>query len=302
MNSSSLVNRLFRAARPVWLLGSLLFYALGVGISVYLGQPIRADVIWLGFGVILCLQISLFFLTEYFNRAGRPAFEQKSTPVTEIADPLGLPRVVYLQVGAAALAVGAALTVLLMTTAALSPEAWLILGAAFGLCLAYALPPARLVYSGYGELTMAVVYANLIPAFAFLLQSHHFHRLLALITFPLTFLFLAATLAVGLRAFLDDALHNHNTLLVRAGWQRGMDLHNLLIFMAYVVLAASALMGLPWRLAFPAFLSLPVAIYQVWQMRTIANGGKPHWRALRTTALASLGLMAYLVAFTLWTV
>jgi 1,4-dihydroxy-2-naphthoate octaprenyltransferase len=211
-----------------------------------------------------------------------------------------VPRVVFLQVAAATLTVGAVTTVLLIAENKLNPPVFLFLGLAFLLAICYAVPPFRLVYSGYGELVLAILNANLFPAIAFLLQSGELHRLLAMLTFPLTLLYLAAALAISLQNYYQDIRESRQTMLARLGWQRGMALHNALIVLAYIALGLAVIAGLPWRLAFPGFLSLPVAIFEVWQMNSIANGGKPHWRLLGYTALALVGFTVYFMNLALW--
>lgn len=61
------------------------------------------------------------------------------------------------------------------------------------------------------------------------------------------------------------------------------------------------MLKLPWPLAWPMLATMPVGLFQIWQMWQINNGVKPSWRLLRMTAYASFGIMAYLVAFALWT-
>jgi hypothetical protein len=50
----------------------------------------------------------------------------------------------------------------------------------------------------------------------------------------------------------------------------------------------------------PAFLTLPFAIFQIIQLRAIANGNPPNWRLLTSTALAVLGLTTYFLTLTFW--
>ncbi|RPJ50386.1 MAG: prenyltransferase [Chloroflexi bacterium] len=311
----SLARALLRAARPWSLFGGILLYALGGGIATYLGYPIDGPVYWIGQAGITLLQLSSNFLREYFDRAGQPPFETRParrvqrppaniTPDgenPEAATPDStVPRGVFFQVAAATLTVGAVTTVLLIAENKMSPVVSLFYGLAFLLAIAYAVPPFRLVNSGYGELVLAILNANLFPTIAFLLQSGELHRLLAMISFPLTLLYLAALLAISLQSYYRDTQENRSTMLTRLGWQRGMTLHNALIAMAYIVLAVSVISGLPWRLAFPGFLSMPVAVFQVWQMNSIANGGKPHWRLLTFTALALVGFTVYFINLALW--
>ncbi len=314
----AMIQALVRAARPWVLLGSLLFYVLGGGIARYLGNQIDWPVFWIGLGLVTMLELTSYFLREYFDRAGQPPFETPPPPPPpppprrrppaknkaeeEEEEPLQVivPRVIFFQSGAATLTIGAVLTVLLYAQHKLDPPAILFLVLALLLALVYAVPPTRLVYSGYGELVMAFLVANLFPSLAYLLQTGALHRLLAMLTFPLTLLFLAAVLARSLQGFLEDMRRSRQTMLVRLGWERGMFLHNVLIAMAYLVLVISVLVGLPIRLAWPAFLSLPVALFEIWQMNAIANGAKPRWRLLGYTALALVGLTAYFINFALW--
>jgi len=300
----TLFTAIIRAARPFSLFAAMLLYALGSGIAAYLGESIQWPVYWLGQGAVTLLQLSSFFLREYFDRAGQPPFETRPLPPPgddEKKRPAPAPRVIFLQVAVTAMTAGAVLTVILLAGGDLGLAAFLFIGLAFVLAILYAVPPFRLVYSGYGELVIAILITNLFPAFAFLLQAGVLHRLLALLTFPLTFLYLAAILAQSLPAYFDDMQHNRQTMLARLGWQRGMSLHNFLIAAAYILLAVSVLAGLPWRLAFPAFLALPVGIFQIWQINSIAGGAKPRWRLLALTAMASVGFAAYFINLALWT-
>ena len=315
----SILRALMRAARLVSLLGGVLLYALGGGIASYLGTFIDWPVYWLGQSAVTMLQLSSYLLREYFDRAAQPPFEQVARrrknpappPGTPDGTPTGedspetveiiVPRLIFFQVAAATLTVGAVLTVLLFNAGALNPAAFTFIGIAFALAIAYAVPPFRLVYSGYGELVLAILVANLFPALAYLLQVGELHRLLALLTFPLTFLFLAAALALSLQRYMEDIRRERATMLVRMGWQRGMALHNALVALGYVVLAIFVIAGLPFHLAFPGFLSLPVGVFQIWQMNGIAAGGKPRWRLLAITALATVGLTVYFMNLALWT-
>lgn len=316
--TSAVIRALVRAGRPVSLLGGLLFYALGGGIAAYLGTIIDWSVYWVGQGAVTMLQLSAFLLCEYFDRAAQPPFEpfnprRRPSPHLERTEPqdnqeetpstveIIVPRVIFFQVAAVTLTIGAVFTVLLYASGSLSPAAFVFTGIAFLLSLAYAVPPLRLAYSGYGELALAVLVANLLPALAYLYQVGDLHNLLALMTLPLTFLTLAAVLARSLQHFMEDIRRGRQTMLVRAGWERGIVLHNALIAMAYLALAVAVFAGLPRNLGLPAFLSLPAAIFQVWQMNAIAGGAKPRWRVLALTALATAGLAVYFMNLALWT-
>ncbi len=80
-----------------------------------------------------------------------------------------------------------------------------------------------------------------------------------------------------------------------------MTLHNVLILSAYFLLGLAMFFSLPLAIALPAFLTLPIGLLQIWQMRRIAAGVAPNWRALTLTGLALFASMAYLLAFAFWT-
>jgi 1,4-dihydroxy-2-naphthoate octaprenyltransferase len=291
---TTLTREILRISHPWVLLASILCYALGAGLEVYLGGTLRGDIYAAGQIAVLILLSSAYFLREYYSlplvipaRRGEPA-------------PL-FSRNGLLMISATLLTVGALLTVVLFSAGALQLPAFIFLGAAFVLAMTYALPPLRLAYSGYGELVLAVLLANLTPGLAFLFQTGEYHRLLALLTFPLTFLCLAANLAVHLTRYAEDVRLERKTMLTRLGWQRGMNLHNLLILIGFLVLGSAALVGLPWSLTWPGLLGLPFGVFQIVQMNSIAAGAKPRWRLLMITAATTFALTAYFIAWALWT-
>jgi 1,4-dihydroxy-2-naphthoate octaprenyltransferase len=296
-----LTSILFQYARPWSLLAGIILYALGGGIVHYLGFQINWSVYWLGQATVSLLQTSSYLLKAYYDLLEQPVRRRRPDPENDEDQPVEVPRHVVLQIAITTLSVGAVLTVLLLAQGALNLPAIIILGAAFFLSFFYAVPPVRLVYTGYGELVQAVLITNLIPTLAFLLQVGVFHRLLVMLTFPLTLLYLAMVLALSLHAYTDQMRQNRRTLMMRLGWQRGMFLHNVLIFMAYLLLAIAAIFGLPWFLTWPGLLTLPLGVFQVWHIIRIANAYPPRWRLLTLTAISLVGLTSYLLALALWT-
>jgi len=291
---------LVQYAQPWSLLAGILLYVLGVGIVRYLGLSIIESVYGLGLAIILLLQISSYYLKAYYDLLDQP-LRRRNPDLGDEDQPVEVPRHIVLQIAVTTLSVGAVLTVLLLAQAALNLPALVILGVAFILSFFYAVPPLRLVYNGYGELVQAILITNLIPALAFLLQVGGFHRLLVMLTFPLTLIYLAMALALALKTYTAQMRQNRRTLLMRLGWQRAMFLHNVLIFTAYLLLVLAAVFGLPWFLTWPGLLTLPLGIFQVWRMTRIASGYPPRWRLLTLTAVSLFGLTAYLITLALWT-
>jgi 1,4-dihydroxy-2-naphthoate octaprenyltransferase len=287
-------RELLRIVHPWALLACILTYSLGAGIAKYLGIAIRWEVYLAGQAAMLTLLLSSFFLREFFDRS------PLTDPARKPGDPPRLTRLNLLQISATTLTIGAVLTVLLLAGRALTPSGFFVLGFSFFLTLADAVPPLRLARSGYGELVMAFFLANLTPVLAFLLQAGELHRLLALITFPLTFLTLASLLALRLPAYAADLREERRNMLTRLGWQRGMNLHNLLILGGYFLLGSAALAGLPWPLTWPGLLGLPIGLFQIFLITSIGNGARPRWKLLTVVAVSTLALTIYFLNLALW--
>lgn len=287
-------HEFLRIIHPWALVACILTYSLGAGIARYLGIAINWQVYLAGQAAMLILLLSSYFLREFFDRS------PLTDPVRKPGDPPRLTRLNLLQISATTLTIGAVLTVLLLAGHALTPSGFFVLGLSFFLTLADAVPPLRLARSGYGELVTAFFLANLTPVLAFLLQAGELHRLLALITFPLTFLTLASLLALRLPGYAADLREERRNMLTRLGWQRGMNLHNLLILGGYFLLGSAALAGLPWALTWPGLLGLPIGLFQIYLITSIGNGARPRWKLLTVVAASTLALTIYFLNLALW--
>jgi 1,4-dihydroxy-2-naphthoate octaprenyltransferase len=292
-----------RLTRPLFLVGAALVYALGVGIAHYLGVTIDWNAYLLGQAWVTIMQLGAHYLNEYFDK---PVDEQNPnrTPFSGGSGALGedrLPRATALIAAVVSMSVLASLTVIVIRFVSPAPAIYFLMLIAFIGSVAYSVPPMRLASSGYGELVTSIMVANLVPAFAFILQAGEFHRLLAMATFPLTALHLAMMLSFEFPDFATDLKFEKRTLLVRMGWRNAMTLHNLLILSAYLLLGLAMLLGLEFFIGLPALLTLPLGLLQIWQMRRIAGGARPNWTALTLNGVALFGAAAYLLTFSFWT-
>jgi 1,4-dihydroxy-2-naphthoate octaprenyltransferase len=298
--------RLFiQLSRPINLFSAILLYLLGIGIAHYLSGQINWTSFFIGLAWIVFILLGTQYLNEYFDpmvMVDRPIW--KHTPFSGVSGAIGsgrLPRQVALWAGLTCFAITASLTVLIMQFFGFSPVGILIFGLILFGELSYALPPFRLVSSGYGELVMSFIVGGLIPAIGFLLQGHEFHRLLVMVAFPLTTLHIGMLLALEFPDYASDLIQGNRPILVRVGWQRGMIIHNILVLGSFVVLGMAFVFGLPLRIGWPVFFVLPIGLFQIWMMNRIADGAKPNWNLLMLVAVSTFGLTAYLLTFAFWT-
>lgn len=299
---SGLAGWMMYYSRPWTLLAGAAFSFLGIGVLDYLGPGVDWDIFWLGLVLVLSLQISSSYLKAHFDQIdvtykGKWIFAQN--PETEGF--VKLPRQIFLLAGLTALTAAAVCVVLLGSIHRISGGTYVLLGTAFLIALFFGVPPLRLAYTGWGEISQAVLLAVVIPALTYLLQTGELNRVLSMLTFPLALLVLALFLAQSFEHYGKDIYLERGSLLERINWQKGSFVHNILVLAAYLLVMLAALMGQPWALTWPMLLSLPLAAFQVFQMVRITNGAKPNWRLLRLTSFATAAVTLYSIIIALFT-
>jgi 1,4-dihydroxy-2-naphthoate octaprenyltransferase len=286
--------RIFKLARPIYLLLAALTYVLGGSIPAYLGKPFQVTTFWLGLVITVLAQFAMNLLAEVFRPHNEPFVENETPAEKESLRSNAL----YLSI--AALATCAVLAYILFSNGQLPLLVFYLLLISLFIILAYSIPPLRLLNHGFGELALATHLAYVIPSVGFLLRAEESHRLLIFVITPLTALALAYFLVLNFPSFSSDQKYHRATMLRRLTWQRAVPLHHSLIVFAYAFLAVGPLLGFSFNLIWPAFLTLPFAIFQMIQLRAVALGNTPNWTLLTSTALAVFGLTTYFLTLTFW--
>ena len=297
------MKTLLRLTRPLHLLLAALTYFLGASIADYLGKSVCIivgfalflcnNLFWLGLVGVILAQTSMNLLAEVFRLDVEPLQENETRKDRRTL------RNNALYVSIAALTAVALIIYLLNQISPLSPQTFLLFLVSLLFILAYSTPPFRFVNRGFGEFILAAHIAYVIPSLAFVLQIGETHRLLT-VTMPLTFLGFAYFIALNFPSFASDQKYERVTFLTRLGWERVVPLHNIFIVFAYIFLALSPSFGLSFSLIWPAFLTLPFAMFQIYQLRNIALGARVNWTLLSATALSVFGLTAYFITMTFW--
>ena len=284
---------MLKLIRPIHLLLAALTYSLGASIANYLAVPFLADSFWLGLASVLLAQISMNLLSEVFRLDVEPLLENETRKVRQSL------RNNALYISIAALTILGFIAYILFTNNHLPVVAFLFLLLSGVTVLIYAVPPFRFVNRGFGEFLLAAQLAYVFPSLAYILQADEAHDFLTL-TIPLTFLAFAYFIVMDFSSFASDQKYNRLTFLTRLGWERAVPLHHLFVLLAYVLFAASPVFGLPLSLIWPVFLTLPFALFQIFQLRNISLGAPTNWTLLTATALAVLGLTTYFLTLTFW--
>ena len=288
-----MIRNLLRLSHPIQLLLAALTYFFGASIANYLGKPFRTDSFWLGLAAVLLAQISMNLLAEVFRPVNEPIMQDET-----LKDRLTL-RNNALYVSIAALTANAAIVLLLYNSNRLTLSTFFLLLLSLAIVLAYAIPPIRLINRGFGEFLLAAHMAYVFPSVGYILQAGETHRFLIL-TIPLVFLAFAYFIVMDFPSFASDRKYDRVTFLTRLGWERVVPVHHLLVLLAYLFFLASPAFGLSLSLLWPAFLTFPFALFQIYQIRGLALGAPPNWILLIVTALSVFGLTVYFLSLTFW--
>lgn len=285
---------MLKLTRPLHLILVALTYLLGASIPAYLGRPFLLVPFILGLAITLLMQTSMSFLREVFRPHNEPIIEGETPQKKETLRN----NLLYISVGM--IGTAAVLAFIAHLNIGLTLPIFLFLLSSLVLTMIFAIPPFTLVNRGFGELILALHIAYIVPSISFLFQADENSRLLTTLLLPLTVLALAYFLIINFTTFPEDQKYDRGTLLRRLTWERAVPLHHSLVAFAYVAFALVPLMGFSFSLIAPAFLTLPFAIFQIIQLRAIANGNPPNWRLLTSTALAVFGLTTYFLTLTFW--
>src|SRR6185436_4488976 len=288
-----MIRNLVRLSRPIHLLLAALTYFFGASIANYLGKPFRTDSFWLGLIAVLLAQSSMNLLAEVFRPLNEPIIEAET-----LKGRLTL-RNNALYVSIAALTANVVIAFLLYNNHRLTLSAFLFLLLSLVIILTYSVPPLRLINRGFGEFLLAAHLTYVIPSIAYILQAGETHRLL-LLTIPLVFLAFAYFIVMDVPSFASDRKYDRVTFLTRLGWERVVPLHHLFVLLAYLFFLASPVFGISLSLLWPAFLTFPFALFQIFQLRNIALGAPTNWILLTLTALSVFGLSVYFLSLTFW--
>ena len=304
MNKRLLVN-FIKLSRPQFLLAGFGVFFLGAGIAKYLGHRIDWGIFFIGLFWVLVSQLAALYLNEYFDEPvdrenqNRTIFSGGSGVLGNGEDKLS--RKVALSGFVVATSLTGALTLSMLWLKILSPTAGLLMTLIFLGGIAYSLPPIQLVRAGYGEFLAAIVGGYLVPMLSFNLQTGGAHRLVAMSSLPIVLLSVVFMLAVSFPDYATDLKYGKRTFLVRAGWENVMPMHNGLVLLSFLVLAALLYLNFPRAILLPAFLAFPLGLMEIWQMRQIAAGAKPNWKGLTWNAAALVGSVIYIFSYFFWT-
>ena len=280
----------FRLGRPLFLIGGVVFHALGVSAALYQGFPLNwAALIW-GQVAITATQLMTHYSNDYFDL---PA-DRANTSATRWSGgsrvlPEGLLPAWAALAGALVFA-AIALSAIVVLGVFVQPSPWTFFLPLLALLLAweYSAPPLRLHSRGVGELTVALIVPVLTPLVGYTFQVGSPGWLPLLAAFPLACFQFCMIISVNFPDAAGDRQVDKHTLVVRLGPAGAARLYLGCLGLAYIALPVLVLLGLPPLVALAVLLPLPVVVWQANRMRRGAWANPAAWNSL---AFWSIGLL-----------
>lgn len=217
-SGGNVMSKLFRLARPQFLIASLALFITGTCWAIILGAAPSLPRILLGYLIILSAHLSIAFSNDYFDvevdKLGVPAFLSGGSGILVKHSELRKPA---RRIALALICCSLILAVLFLRI--YSYRLWFLGFVALCNLLGwfYAAPPLRLVYRGLGELSSALIMGCLVPLMGYLVTRGFLDGYGFLFTIPLILYALASLVAVSIPDEVADRLgHKHTWVTIRS--------------------------------------------------------------------------------------
>ena len=249
-------------ARPLFLLGALPLYALGISFAWHEGYKINLSTLLSGLALTWLVQLATHYNNEYRDLATDRAVEMPtrisggSRVLVRGLVPAKAAR--FAGIVAFALAVAVALSL----TFALGAGYLTLLFAGVALLIGwgYSEPPLKLDSRGLGETGIVLLACFLLPATAYYIQTSRLSLFLLLVSVPLALITFSVALATGAPDIAADQATGKVTLAVRMQRKNSVKLHITLFIIGWLSLIAVLMYLRPMVGLVSAVITMPAVI------------------------------------------
>ena len=281
-----------KLARLQFLLGSGIFYVIGVLMALHQTGLLDIMALLVGLATMWLLQLSTHFLNEYYDQVGDYSNRHRtffSGGSGVLAEGRLAPQVARL-----AALVAFSLAVFLLATATLTFSTFglttlvIFAIAAIG-ALGYSAPPLSLVERGLGELYVTLIIGLLVPLFGYSAQTGKANLMFALACIPCASLILASVISVAFPDFKSDRKTLKQTLVVILGPEKAAKLYAGLLTAGYIMSWFITPLGIPITVVLAQAATMPIAALSLFELKR--GGYKIPQRYSRNTLLG-VGVVA----------
>ena len=275
-----------KLARLQFLLGSGIFYVIGVLMALHQTGLLDIMALLVGLATMWLLQLSTHFLNEYYDQVGDYSNRHRtffSGGSGVLAEGRLAPQVARL-----AALVAFSLAVFLLATATLTFSTFglttlvIFAIAAIG-ALGYSAPPLSLVERGLGELYVTLIIGLLVPLFGYSAQTGKANLMFALACLPCASLILASVISVAFPDFKSDRKTLKQTLVVILGPEKAAKLYAGLLTAGYIMSWFITPLGIPITVVLAQAATMPIAALSLFELKR--GGYKIPQRYSRNTLL-----------------
>ncbi len=282
------VAAFIRLGRPQFLLGGVVFHALGAAVAAYRGAAVDVVRFIVAQLVVTATQLGTHYANDFFDLE---ADRGNRTPTRWSGGSRVLPA--GLLPPEAALAAAAALygvaSGLVIALAVSLPERPFILPLGvvmIGLAWFYSAPPLRLCARGLGEITTAVVVTLCVPLWGAYLPAGRLDSMLPwVIALPFA-LQLAMLVAIEFPDAAGDVLAGKRTLVVRRGAPAAARLYATVTLAGFGLLPLGVAAGMPLAVALAALALAPIGVWQSLRVVRVGYGDPARWASVAFWSVA----------------
>ncbi|MDO8634797.1 MAG: prenyltransferase [Dehalococcoidia bacterium] len=260
--------------RPLFLLGALPLYMLGVSLAWYDGYKINLSTLLSGLALTWLIQLETHYNNEYRDLATDRAVE---TPTrisggSRVLVKGLVPAKVARFAGIIAFALAVAMALSLTFALGAGYLTLLFAGVALIIGWGYSEPSLKLDSRGLGETAIVLLSCFLLPITAYYIQTSSVSLTLLLVSIPLALIIFAVTLATEVPDIASDRATGKITLAVRMQRKKSVKLH-----LAFFIAGCLSLIAvLIWRWPFIGWVSvmitIPVIVTSIICGRASSNG------------------------------
>ena len=290
-----IAKTIIQALKPFQLVSLALTYLMGAGLVQYVRgmRSLPMLIEGLVFMLLVVISTELVMLSEHLKDHNNWLDGVKERQIRQI-------RWIILFITATFLTVATTLVVGWMMRGILWQGLTFLLVAVIVACIGYFLSQVVESIQSLQLFLETIIYLMLPPALAFFLQSSDLHPFLTMTMICLIPAYVAYRLLVKIRYFGLDQKKGNKTIVVQVGWEKSMVFHNASILLTYLLFALIALLGFPWFLIWPVFLTLPIGLVEMWLMERTRQGRKPLWRVMHIATALVFFFPIYLIGFAFW--
>lgn len=289
------IKALLKPIKIYRLVGLLMTYVMGTALASYVEGMRSWSAFWTGAAFLCCVILGFDFM-QALQRVNDEGYRPEGITLAELKQVrLGLALI-----AATLMTVGFTIIVGWMIEGLIWQSLIILLVVTFTVGGVLILEGTSARLQLFYPLLETILVVIIPPAFGFFLQTQQMHRFLTMVVMGFVPFYLAFILLRQLIKFGNDQRKEKLTAVTAIGWEAAMVLHNTLILFGYLLLALAALLGLPWGLVWPVFLTAPLGLLEIWLMERVRRGQKPLWRIMQVAMGAVFLLPAYLLTLALW--